>query len=222
MRTKFHTLIPVLTILVAVGGIPHARGEDPNHSSAQESNPLDRLREYREKGELEKMLVYAEEQMRNYPYETEMIQDELVSGYEAHYQLYKLINYFQERLKNDPMAVHPYKVLGQVFQRQEKTARALEMYGKAAVLAPNDGDVQRNLGEIYQGQGAYDKAMVAYKKAIQLQPADTHAYSQVGKRLCTHRQNRRDSPTGRVLEAPSGRGDGLYPPGRCILGGAFR
>ena len=88
MRTKFHTLIPVLTILVAVGGIPHARGEDPNHSSAQESNPLDRLREYREKGELEKMLVYAEEQMRNYPYETEMIQDELVSGYEAHYQLY--------------------------------------------------------------------------------------------------------------------------------------
>ena len=134
MRTKFHTLIPVLTILVAVGGIPHARGEDPNHSSAQESNPLDRLREYREKGELEKMLVYAEEQMRNYPYETEMIQDELVSGYEAHYQLYKLINYFQERLKNDPMAVHPYKVLGQVFQRQEKTARALEMYGKAAVL----------------------------------------------------------------------------------------
>ena len=56
------------------------------------------------------------------------------AGFVQSPKLYKLINYFQERLKNDPMAVHPYKVLGQVFQRQEKTARALEMYGKAAVL----------------------------------------------------------------------------------------
>ena len=131
-------------------------------------SPFGQMRQYREQGELDKMLAYAEERMKNYPHESEMMQDELVRGYQQHKRLDELITLFQEKLETDPTDVHTYKLLGQAFQRNRERVKSLEMYEKAAVLAPNDSSVQRNLGRAYQQQSAHEKATAAYRKALRI------------------------------------------------------
>jgi len=149
--------------------------------TAQASDPYSQMRKYREQGELDKMLEYAEERMKNYPRRAEMMQSELVRGYQEHDRLNELISHFQEKLKSEPTDVNAYKLLGRAFQRNRELVKAMEMYEKAAVLAPDDANVQSSLGSMYLQQRANEKAITAYKKAIQLQPAGSYLYPQLAR-----------------------------------------
>ena len=74
-----------------------------------------------------------------------------------------------------------YKLIGQVYARQNSRAEAIEMYEKVIELTPDDGDAYRELGQLYSRQRMHNEAISTYKKAIELKPDESYLYSSLAR-----------------------------------------
>ena len=138
-----------------------------------------RMQTYSQQGDLEKLLETGNRILASsaQQYQKQNALQQLISGYSRQKKLGELLTIFHKRLAENPQDAKAYIPLGQIYMQQRDQAKATEMYEKAAILAPNNDDVQSNLGQLYQSQGMYQKAIVSYRKAMKLQPGRTYLYS---------------------------------------------
>lgn len=71
-----------------------------------------------------------------------------------------------------------------------ETRRALDLFAKAAQLAPQSPEAQYNLGYALARTGQYERAIGAYKKSLSLKPRDGLAWTNMGYAYLQLNRNR--------------------------------
>jgi tetratricopeptide (TPR) repeat protein len=74
----------------------------------------------------------------------------------------------------------PHNNLGNVFDKQGKSAEAIAEYNKAIDLDPKDAAPHNNLGNVFDKQGKSAEAIAEYNKAIDLDPKDAYPHNGLG------------------------------------------
>ena len=86
-------------------------------------------------------------------------------------------------LKKDPKHNLTIKILGSIYEQQDKLDDSLKMYQKSLALDNNDPEAHNNLGLVLQKQGRLQEAMLSLKKAIALKPDFIIAIYNLGNTL---------------------------------------
>ncbi|MDC1082865.1 tetratricopeptide repeat protein [Candidatus Pelagibacter sp.] len=86
-------------------------------------------------------------------------------------------------LKKDPKHNLTIKILGSIYEQQDKLDESLKMYQKSLALDNNDPESHNNLGLALQKQGRLQEAMLSLKKAITLKPDFIIAIYNLGNTL---------------------------------------
>ena len=86
-------------------------------------------------------------------------------------------------LKKDPKHNLTIKILGSIYEQQDKLDESLKMYQKSLALDNNDPEAHNNLGLVLQKQGRLQEAMLSLKKAITLKPDFIIAIYNLGNTL---------------------------------------
>ena len=86
-------------------------------------------------------------------------------------------------LKKDPKHNLTIKILGSIYEQQDKLDESLKMYQKSLALDSNDPESHNNLGLALQKQGRLQEAMLSLKKAIALKPDFIIAIYNLGNTL---------------------------------------
>ena len=86
-------------------------------------------------------------------------------------------------LKKDPKHNLTIKILGSIYEQQDKLNDSLKMYQKSLALDKNDPEAHNNLGLVLQKQGKLQEAMLSLKKAIALKPDFIIALYNLGNTL---------------------------------------
>ena len=86
-------------------------------------------------------------------------------------------------LKKDPKHNLTIKILGSIYEQQDKLDESLKMYQKSLALDNNDPEAHNNLGLVLQKQGKLQEAMLSLKKAIALKPDFIIAIYNLGNTL---------------------------------------
>ena len=86
-------------------------------------------------------------------------------------------------LKKDPKHNLTIKILGSIYEQQDKLDESLKMYQKSLALDNNDPEVHNNLGLVLQKLGRLQEAMLSLKKAIALKPDFIIAIYNLGNTL---------------------------------------
>ena len=86
-------------------------------------------------------------------------------------------------LKKDPKHNLTIKILGSIYEQQDKLDESLKMYQKSLALDNNDPESHNNLGLALQKQGRLQEAMLSLKKAIALKPDFIIAIYNLGNTL---------------------------------------
>jgi protein O-GlcNAc transferase len=73
-------------------------------------------------------------------------------------------------LAADPLQVRALHLLGMLEFRNHRPAESIQLLTQAAVLQPNDPNIQVDLGNAFLATGHLDKAIPAFRRAITLQP----------------------------------------------------
>jgi tetratricopeptide (TPR) repeat protein len=79
----------------------------------------------------------------------------------------------------DPKNVQAWIQLGNDFFDSQQAQKAIEAYGRALELKPNDADVITDQGIMYRALGQYDKAVANFDRANKVVP--THVQSLYNK-----------------------------------------
>ena len=67
-------------------------------------------------------------------------------------------------------ALKDYKMLGEIYQRQERFDKAMEIYEKALKIAPQNIALREKLARLYKREKMYDEAVAEYKRLLELKP----------------------------------------------------
>ena len=86
-------------------------------------------------------------------------------------------------LKKDPKHNLTIKILGSIYEQQDKLDESLKIYQKSLALDNNDPEAHNNLGLVLQKQGKLQEAMLSLKKAIALKPDFIIAIYNLGNTL---------------------------------------
>ena len=86
-------------------------------------------------------------------------------------------------LKKDPKHNLTIKILGSIYEQQDKLDDSLKMYQKSLALDNNDPEAHNNLGLVLQKLGRLQEAMLSLKKAITLKPDFIIAIYNLGNTL---------------------------------------
>ena len=86
-------------------------------------------------------------------------------------------------LKKDPKHNLTIKILGSIYEQQDKLDESLKMYQKSLALDNNDPEAHNNLGLVLQKLGRLQEAMLSLKKAIALKPDFIIAIYNLGNTL---------------------------------------
>ena len=86
-------------------------------------------------------------------------------------------------LKKNPKHNLTIKILGSIYEQQDKLDESLKMYQKSLALDNNDPEAHNNLGLVLQKQGRLQEAMLSLKKAITLKPDFIIAIYNLGNTL---------------------------------------
>ncbi len=76
----------------------------------------------------------------------------------------------EQVVAQDPRNVRAWIDLGNDYFDSRQPQKAIDAYGKALALQPNDPDVLTDQGVMYRDLGAYDKAILNFKKANEIDP----------------------------------------------------
>jgi TolB-like protein/Tfp pilus assembly protein PilF len=82
----------------------------------------------------------------------------------------------QKALALQPELVEAHKVFGLVLSGSGQKDRALEQFGIAQRLAPNDADLAEKLAQNHAASGDWPKAASEAARAVQLDPRNSHHY----------------------------------------------
>ena len=86
-------------------------------------------------------------------------------------------------LKKDPKHNLTIKILGSIYEQQDKLDESLKIYQKSLALDNNDPEAHNNLGLVLQKLGRLQEAMLSLKKAIALKPDFIIAIYNLGNTL---------------------------------------
>jgi cytochrome c-type biogenesis protein CcmH/NrfG len=92
----------------------------------------------------------------------------------------KRIEGLRERVAQDPRDVSSWIALGNAYFDSERKADAVEAYGKALELQPDNPDVLTDQGVMYRELGAYDKAVLNFEKAASINPKHVQSLLNLG------------------------------------------
>ncbi len=86
----------------------------------------------------------------------------------------------QQIVARDPKNVQAWIGLGNDYFDTHQQQKAIEAYGKALELQPDNPDVLTDQGVMYREIGAFDKAIANFKKANQIRPSHTMSLYNLG------------------------------------------
>lgn len=76
----------------------------------------------------------------------------------------------RQRVGRDPADVKGWVALGDAYFDSQQREKAVEAYGKALQLEPNNPDVLTDQGVMYRELGTFDKALANFEKASTINP----------------------------------------------------
>jgi tetratricopeptide (TPR) repeat protein len=88
----------------------------------------------------------------------------------ARLQALQQIPTLQQVVAKDPKNTQAWVSLGNSFFDSEQPQKAVEAYGRALELNPNDPNVLTDQGVMYRALGQFDRAIENFKKANQIDP----------------------------------------------------
>ena len=80
----------------------------------------------------------------------------------------------------DPGDVKSWIALGNEYFDSGQRAKAIDAYGRALELQPNNPDVLTDQGVMYRELGVYDKAIANFKKASTIDPKHVQSMLNLG------------------------------------------
>ncbi len=80
----------------------------------------------------------------------------------------------------DPKNVRAWIQLGNDYFDTRQSQKAVEAYGRALELQPNDPDVLTDQGVMYRDLGNFDQAIANFKKASKIDPKHVHSLFNLG------------------------------------------
>jgi cytochrome c-type biogenesis protein CcmH/NrfG len=86
----------------------------------------------------------------------------------------------QSIVARDPKNLQAWIQLGNDFFDSQQAQKAIEAYGRALELKPNDPDVITDQGIMYRALGQYDKAVANFDKANKAVPAHVQSLYNLG------------------------------------------
>lgn len=86
----------------------------------------------------------------------------------------------QQIVARDPKNVRAWIGLGNDYFDSRQSQKAIEAYGRALELAPNDPDVLTDQGVMYRDTGNFEKAIENFKKASTIDPKHVHSLFNLG------------------------------------------
>jgi len=86
----------------------------------------------------------------------------------------------QSIVARDPKNVQAWVRLGNDFFDTHQPQKAVEAYGRALELQPNDPNVLTDQGVMYRDVGQYDKAIVNFQKANKVDPSHLQSLFNLG------------------------------------------
>lgn len=86
----------------------------------------------------------------------------------------------QQIVARDPKNVRAWIQLGNDYFDTRQSQKAIEAYGRALELEPNDPDVLTDQGVMYRDVGNFDQAIANFKKAIKIDPKHVHSLFNMG------------------------------------------
>ncbi|RME33865.1 MAG: tetratricopeptide repeat protein [Deltaproteobacteria bacterium] len=119
------------------------------------------------------------------------------------------IRRLEELLKQEPDNRNAWVQLGNAYFDSKQPVKAIEAYGKALELDPNDANVLTDQGVMFRQMGWYDKAVANFEKAAKIDPNHLQSLYNLG---IVYRYDLQDFPNAtRVWEEylkrnPSGPG----------------
>ena len=85
------------------------------------------------------------------------------------------IAHLERELRQHPDDVARWIALGNAYFDTRQPLKAIEAYGRALQLQPNNPDVLTDLGIMYRESGQYEQALDCFDKAVALKPAHEQA-----------------------------------------------
>ena len=86
----------------------------------------------------------------------------------------------QQIVARDPKNVRAWIQLGNDYFDTRQSQKAIEAYGRALELQPNDPDVLTDQGVMYRDIGNFDQAVANFKKANAIDPKHVHSLFNLG------------------------------------------
>ncbi len=86
----------------------------------------------------------------------------------------------QQIVARDPKNVRAWIQLGNDYFDTRQSQKAVEAYGRALELQPNDPDVLTDQGVMYRDLGNFDQAIANFKKASKIDPKHVHSLFNLG------------------------------------------
>jgi cytochrome c-type biogenesis protein CcmH/NrfG len=92
----------------------------------------------------------------------------------------KRVASLREAVERDPKDVASWIALGNAYFDLDQKADAVQAYGKALELQPDNPDVLTDQGVMYRQLGASDKALVNFEKASSINPKHVQSLLNLG------------------------------------------
>lgn len=86
----------------------------------------------------------------------------------------------QQIVARDPKNVRAWIQLGNDYFDTRQSQKAIEAYGRALELEPNDPDVLTDQGVMYRDTGNFEQAIANFKKAAKIDSKHVHALYNMG------------------------------------------
>ncbi len=104
-----------------------------------------------------------------------------------------LIEEYQILVAEDPHNFAALVALGNAYLDYRNSAKAVEMYQNALMIAPRDAEVRSALGTAYRNLGQIDRSLAQYRLALKYEPGNLDARYALGIALAHYKRDYRQA-----------------------------